>query len=187
VHSARKTWEERRVAEAPLYAERRSANLRGMSFPLRCVVICLSVLGRVSAAEPICRIELNDVQGLFGGTEVVLKAKGELVVRTVRPPEKGESGLREHRARGAIDFPRVLSDVGIAGLDDYHEHDRSGVPDEARPTIIIYFASGDRKVVSKWAGDKDPAFDDVYRRLLKLTEISLIAEYDGRYTYGLGE
>jgi hypothetical protein len=158
-----------------------------MPVRLRCLVVHLLVLGCANAADPICRVELNDVHPFWGGTSVVLKAKGELVVSKLTPPKEGEPGLREHRSRGAVDFARTVADLGLDGLKDFRMPVRTVAPKDARSTIVIYYASGDRKVIAKWADEKDPAVDAVYRRLLKLAETDLIGEYDGRYTDGLGE
>jgi hypothetical protein len=60
---------------------------------------------------------------------------------------------------------------------------RSGLPDEARPTILLELSSGKSLIVSKWANDRYEDFDAVYHKLLEVVESSKTTKpiFEGKY------
>ena len=60
---------------------------------------------------------------------------------------------------------------------------RNGLPDEAHPEIALVNASGNRRAVWKWAGQKHERFDRLYAALLQLEEQrqGLTPTYTGKY------
>ena len=127
-----------------------------------------------------CRITLDDVQGLFGGTAVVVDGSGECVIRIV------DRGLQEKRFKvklSAEETAALRTAMIDADFVSIKIKDRPGVPDEARPTITVRNADGKEETRAKWANDKVPGFDTVYRALRDLQEKTkgLKPEYEGKY------
>lgn len=111
------------------------------------------------------RIELDDVQGLWGGRAILLEGAGRVVVRLIQP------AMLEHR------YEFVLGEDERKGLLDlFVENDfltikpgeRPGRADEARPTLILVNAAGESWRVAKWAGVKDERFDALYAAIAQL-------------------
>ena len=91
-------------------------------------------------------VELNDVQGLWGGRRIYVEGPKRVVVRLVRP----------------------------------------GIPDEARPSITLVNAAGDKRVVAKWAGVKNERFDTVYSAMARLETFTTHLEPVSTGPYGFG-
>ncbi|MFH0725746.1 MAG: hypothetical protein V2B19_05255 [Pseudomonadota bacterium] len=125
------------------------------------------------------RMELRDVQPLFGGRDILLTGTGNIFVRTVRP---GAKGLAEkiHRlpqdpeARRRILHACILHD--IIGL---HFPPDTTPPDHGRPEIILINARGRQFALRGWdppLPGMDPLivtrFNAVYREFLRLERVS---------------
>lgn len=109
-----------------------------------------------------CHLELHDVHGLWGGTAVYVEGSGRCAVESV------DRGQHERRFTLKLD-PQEVTDLlrlciasDLVGL---RIKDRPGVPDEARPTIVLLEPSGRAHAVAKWSNDKVPGFDRVYAAL----------------------
>jgi hypothetical protein len=112
-----------------------------------------------------CRLALADEHGLWGGDALDLRGTGAGWATTV------DRGGREQR------FPVAMAPAAVDALFSLLiAHDflaltfpkRPGVPDEARPVISVTNPGGETRAVAKWANDRSPAFDLVYRALLDL-------------------
>jgi hypothetical protein len=64
--------------------------------------------------------------------------------------------------------------------------ERSGLPDEAHPTISLTNAAGESRAVAKWAGVKDERFDAIYTALAQIEILiqGLEPIYSGSFTPG---
>lgn len=132
-------------------------------------------------AAEITRIEMLDVQGLFGGNDLVLKNDDKIIVATV----KGGNAVV---IKTAIKFKEVIRQLPTESLLNYVEKKRLGVPDESHPKIILYFGDGSKREFFKWANDEDQNFDQFYKKLLALcknTKGEVI--YNGKYDWKLRE
>lgn len=121
--------------------------------------------------DKLTKIDLLDVQGLWGGWEITVKATGEVVVHEVQPTAEGfyrETWLTQWRPGQAQKF---LADVLQTGILDYEEVHRYGLPDEARPVIQLFFEDGHTVSLCKWSNDQDPLFDTAYKMLLNLRPV----------------
>ena len=134
---------------------------------------------------PFDQLMLRDVQGLFGGRNLFVRASGECVLQHV---VRGQQETRYVATLSAADL-EALSDVLRA-------HDlaavvppppRPPVPDEAHPYIRLL--RGSTTVgKSKRANDKVPHFDEIYAALLRVAkavqdgEVVFRGPHDGRWT-----
>jgi hypothetical protein len=126
------------------------------------------------------RIELYDVQGLWGGRRIAVEGATRLVVQLI------QTGMHERRYEFAPDEAEIKLLLDLFVENDFltiQPAERPGIPDEARPKITLVNAAGDKWAVAKWAGVQDGRFDALYRALLrfeKLTE-EMDPVYTGRY------
>jgi len=128
---------------------------------------------------PKCHIVLEDIQGLFGGTAIHLDGSGPCIIRIVdRGKEKRFKLKLTPKETKALRKACIDADLLTVKIKD-----RMGVPDEARPTIILTNAKGNTFKLAKWANDKVPRFDKVYEALLDLREKTkgIKPEYDGKW------
>ncbi len=132
----------------------------------RVVITFLLLLfcGRAYAAN-YAKIELRDIQGMFGGQELTLRENGEVITSIVKP---FKNRLYEKRYSGRLNFPETVSALDLPQLERYKETLREGMPDESRPTICVVMKTGNVLNYAKWAEESDEYFDRVYKRLLKL-------------------
>ena len=109
-------------------------------------------------------LELDDVQALWGGRQLLVDGDGMVIVTTVSP---GGNRQRHHYSmpQAALQLFQLCVNVDLLTIV---MPERMGVPDEARPMITLVNANGRRHSVAKWANDKDERFDAVYAALLKL-------------------
>jgi hypothetical protein len=121
------------------------------------------------------KVELKDIQGLFGGQELVLKSGGDVVTRIVKPIKKK---LFEKRYSGRVNFADIVRDLDLPQLELYKETIRDGMPDESRPTIRVSMTNGSVREYSKWDEESDEHFDRIYRKLLKIVRTK-----NGRLVY----
>ncbi len=151
-----------------------------MSAVQRMTNATLEFLGE-PAQRSAARLELNDVQGLWGGRRITLSA-GRAVVQLV------QTGMQETRfefAPGDGEFERLLDQFIENDFLSIQPLERPGIPDEARPTLIFWNAAGEKKAVSKWAGVKDERFDALYQSMLQYETLThnLEPTYRGPYSY----
>ena len=111
------------------------------------------------------RLTLRDVHGLWGGQTLDLQGTGLGWASVV------DAAGHEQR------FPLVLGSARAAALFELLiTHDflaltfpaRPGVPDEARPVVSVTNPAGENRAIAKWANDRSPAFEVIYRALLAL-------------------
>ncbi len=123
-------------------------------------------LGR-QARWRAARIGLDDVQPLWGGRRVSVGGTGSCSVQIVAPGG-------EETQRTFVLLPeetRELFDLCIKGdILETPPSARPGLPDEARPTITLVNAAGQRRQVAVWAGEMKAGFRMVYAALGALAE-----------------
>ncbi len=115
---------------------------------------------------PSVFIRLDDIQGLFGGQTLVVQTDGHLYARKVRGREESRFQLK----LTPEEVGGIQSLILTCGIADYSENKRPGVPDEARPRIIVTQHGSKRIDVEKWANAKDRRFDVLYQHLLQWVE-----------------
>lgn len=116
-------------------------------------------------------LELRDVQPLFGGVTVRLPGwtGSEAYISQVEP------GGKENKYRLRLNWI-TKEKQEIIRLCIEHDfltiqpEERPGIPDEARPSLILTNSKGESHTVAKWAGVADGRFDAIYHALLALTE-----------------
>lgn len=114
-------------------------------------------------------IALRDVHPLWGGREVFVEGSGQVVVREV--PRGGPPD--EQRAAGEIpaaEAQALLARAVELDLLRVKIPERPGVPDEARPTLVLHAASGAEGRLTKWENDRVPALDELRGRLNEIAE-----------------
>lgn len=141
-----------------------------------------------TTSAPLNSLVLLDVQGLWGGQSLWLREDGTAVVQVVTPPKRGQSGLQARRF--AVRFTDSQSEALNRLLQEQpfattRTPDRTGIPDEASPTIWVRTKAGTAFAAMKFANDKHKAFDSVYDYLLKLVETGKQgrAVYSGTYSW----
>jgi len=122
--------------------------------------------------EQLDQVILLDVQGLWGGQDLWVSANGKAVCRFVAPPTGNQSGLQETRYSFVLSAQQQVSLLELVKKHNFSSiktKDRHGVPDEARPSILISSGPGTH-AVGKWANDEHKDFDPIYRLLLSIAE-----------------
>ncbi len=125
------------------------------------------------------RLELRDVQPLFGGRDILLTAAGPVFIRTVRymPAGRDEKIYRlppDTEVRRRILHACILHDfVGLQLLP------QTAPPDHGRPEIILTNATGRQYSLTSWEPPlpgSDPAavkrFHAVYKEFLRLEAVA---------------
>jgi hypothetical protein len=111
------------------------------------------------------RLELRDVHGLWGGTDVVVEGSGRVVVRVV---ERTREERRYETTIPVGEAVALLRRAVEADLLRVAPPQRPGVPDEARPMLVVRNARGLGRSVLKWENDQVPRFDGVRAALTEL-------------------
>ncbi|MEW6440886.1 MAG: hypothetical protein AB1640_08095 [bacterium] len=142
------------------------------------------------------RVELRDLQGPFGGRDILLAGSGAVLVRAVR----GEGGqLVERRYRLRLPDAEVGRSLrALAAYDPLAVRidEAPAEPDTARPEIILTNPWGRRRCISFFQqpvppaadpGDRTPAqrIDAAYREILRyerMAEEGAPALYSGAFT-----
>lgn len=142
-------------------------------------------------------VELHDIQGLFGGRNLLIDSSGRVLLLKAARPGNGH-GLREARyvsllVKAEIAELRYL--LVTNDLADLEIEERPGIPDEARPEIVVRNAEGETLAAAAWESDlkigpgedgKSPKkrFQQIYNHCRKLewtvTERSL-PFHEGKY------
>jgi hypothetical protein len=123
-------------------------------------------MGIVSFEE----VHLMDVQGLFGGQNLYIRSDGRFFSQLVR---HSSGGLIDRRFKGVLEAEEIGRLSGLLESVDFENltiPDRQGVPDEARP-IIVVFKEGRVISKSKWANDFHEGFDRVYSFLKRIGRV----------------
>ena len=137
-----------------------------------------------TSKKPFEEVHLYDIQGLFGGQNLYIRNDGSLFVRVIRP---SDTGLSERRFKGVLEAAEIVKLSHLMESVDF-EHlsmsDRQGIPDEARPTIILF---KENRIISKakWANDFHEGFDEIYgflNRIVRLQEKTAFY-FEGRFDH----
>jgi hypothetical protein len=128
------------------------------------------------------RVELSDVQGLWGGRRIQAAGSGQVIVQLVQP------GMIERRYQFALDageWKRLLDLLVEKDFLTIRPIERPGIPDESRPCITLVNAQGNQWAVAKWAGVKEERFHSVYAALRSLETFTPHLEpvYSGPYAH----
>ena len=114
------------------------------------------------------QLELDDVQGLWGGRRIAITGTRQVVVQLVQP----EMLERRYEFELPIAAWTHLIEVFIAqDFVTIQPVERPGIPDEARPLITLTNAAKEQRSVAKWARIKDERFDAVYQALLQIEKL----------------
>src|SRR4051812_11763432 len=94
------------------------------------VLLAVPLGSRAADAAPPGRVlvRLDDVQGLWGGQDLVLEDNGNVFVRTVQRGEEKQHYLK----LTAAEVKTLIAFIPGSGIQDYRERKRDGVADEAR-------------------------------------------------------
>jgi hypothetical protein len=114
---------------------------------------------------PLRSFGFQCVQGLWGGSALWAAEDRSAIIQVVGP------GLWEKRYRDRLteeQWAEVERLVGAHRLLAFRSCDRHGLPDEARPAILLVTRAGESVTAGKWANDAHPDFDPVYAYLLSL-------------------
>lgn len=106
---------------------------------------------------------LRDVQGLWGGREIYVSFN-RIIIRQV------SRGMRERRVV-FVDADAAQSLFQLCIENDFltiEIETRPGLPDEARPTLLLTNNVGNEHTLGKWAGQKVERFDRLYNAILAL-------------------
>lgn len=126
--------------------------------------------------RPGVKIELSDIQPIFGGRHILIDGgSGQVVVQTVRPQKQG---LERRIYADSIDKDEMDKILEVFVQHDFvtlHDSEKTGPPDQGRPKITLENAKGVVHSVWNWdppiqVGDTtmDERFHAIYRTLLKM-------------------
>src|SRR5258707_13896197 len=129
-------------------------------------------------------IELYDIQALWGGLRLYVAGPGRVIAQRVLP---GKVERRYEFELGAGEWKRLLDLFIENDFLTIKPLERPGIPDEARPSITLVNARGDKRLVAKWAGVNDERFDSLYSALTRLETFTTQLEpvYNGPYQSGI--
>ena len=118
------------------------------------------------ASWKAARLQLTSLQALWGGWVVTALGNGEAIVQHV-------SHVRlERRYRfdlGQVEVTALFEACVGHDLLALPGPQRPGVPDEIRMGLTLVNPQGEARTVTKWAGDRQEAFEAVMRPLFALT------------------
>ncbi|MCK5312172.1 MAG: hypothetical protein KAJ62_08680 [Desulfobacteraceae bacterium] len=121
------------------------------------------------------KIELSDIQALFGGRNILIDGSGYIFVQSVRPKQQGLEQKNYTFVLEKNEIKKILQtfiEQDFISLKDSRE---MAPPDQADPEIILTNSLGHKHSVTSWdpplPGDNNSAsnrFHAVYRTLLRL-------------------
>ena len=161
--------------------------MRAFASVVLCALVAYPAPGPARAGEgdgvAFARVTLRDVQGLWGGQDLWLDADGKLVVQTVHMADRLKGTKRFTTQLSAEQVAAAVKLLADRKFLEIRIPPRPGVPDEARPTITLRTSDGREASVAKWANDKHPDFDAIYKHLLDLVKEAVKGEpsYVGPY------
>jgi hypothetical protein len=117
-----------------------------------------------------CRLELHDVNWLWGGTAVFLDGTGHGAVWIV----KAGGVDRAERFQVTVATGRLAALLRLFIESDFvsiPSSSRPGVPDETRVTLALWGPHGRRHAVSRWKRDRPPAYERLTQALGGLRDL----------------
>lgn len=108
------------------------------------------------------RVELRDVHGLWGGQTCFVWGTGRVVAQIASAPQHEDRYAATVAPGEIVRLVMALIETDFVSITFPV---RSGVPDEASPTVIVSSPAGERRQVRKWASDQHAGFDSVYQLL----------------------
>lgn len=108
------------------------------------------------------RVELHDVHGLWGGRACYVWGTGQVVARVAPVPQSEERYVHTLPPGDIVRLVMALIETDFVTLTF---PERLGLPDEARPTIVVCNSAGAVRRVSKWANEAHAGFQQVYALL----------------------
>lgn len=115
------------------------------------------------------QLQLDDVQGLWGGRRVWLWGTGQVVWQAVA------RGMYEHRHRATLPLAQIHTLFEHCCAVDWVTlvlPQRPRLPDEACPTIRLCNSQGGTHSLSQPANDPHSAFEALYHAVLQLEPAS---------------
>ncbi|MCP4427861.1 MAG: hypothetical protein GY803_25540, partial [Chloroflexi bacterium] len=114
-------------------------------------------------------IELDDVQPLHGGVRVKLPAytMSQALITQVAPGGKETKYRLSLGLKEKDELCRLFIEQEFLTIQP---EERSGIPDEARPSITLTNRQRQSHTVAKWTGVADPRFDALYDALMALSQ-----------------
>ncbi len=139
------------------------------------VIVMLLFAGQAEGAPGSSRsnvvqfdeIRLNDLQGGYGGQQIIISPSGQYRIKIIRPSRQG---LQTREFSGKLrprDLNRLLRTFKKVRFETIQVRPRAGLPDEARPEIVLV-KDGKKIKKSKWASDRHDRFDRLYGTLLAI-------------------
>ena len=112
-------------------------------------------------------LELHDVQPLLGGIIVKLPSwtMSEAFITHMAPVGT------ETKFRLRLNLKEKQAFIDLCVAQDFltiQPAERPGIPDEARPTLVLTNRKRESHTIAKWAGVADARFDTIYHALLAL-------------------
>lgn len=128
-------------------------------------------------------IQLDDFQWLHGGRKIWVAGTGHVAVQTLEP---GQQERRYEFKLSRVEVNQLIQtfiDFDFLNIDMPY---RPGLPDEARPTIMVFNSKRWLESRAKWTGDQHEGFDAVYNQLLRLETLTktMTPVYVGPYQAG---
>ena len=166
--------------------------LAGSLFAL---VVCVGSAETVAgqSKEPVTSdnvvgVILRDVHPLHGGQNLYLSRDGSGYCQVVsRHPDSRTFFERRYKAALPADRMRALVRLLVdASPDTIPSSIKPGLPDSARPTIIVRLSSERVLRISRWERDRHPDFYAIYQTLLSEAKSAatgaqdLVGPYDPR-------
>ena len=111
------------------------------------------------------RVELHDVHGLWGGRACYVWGTGQVLARVAPVPQHEDRYAVTLAPEDVVRLVMALIETDFVTLTF---PERPGLPDEARPTIVIGNGADEVRRVEKWANDAHPGFHRVYALLCGL-------------------
>ncbi len=122
------------------------------------------------------KMELQDVQGLNGGRNIVVSGSGKTTIKIVRSdPLKNFYGFYQKTYEVTLEYVELNSLIELFIKNDFRTiiiENRLGIPDEPRPKIILTNPDGESHSVEVWFNDmqkKDAhigRFANIYGRFM---------------------
>jgi len=135
-------------------------------------------LGDESKWEDI-KIELKDIQGLFGGRNISISGKGETIVEIAMLGLEGLDTKTYNLLLSELEIKEIINTFIKNDFITIIAEERSGIPDEARPKIILTNAEGNQYKIAVWGNDlqENDRFLNIYQELLLIEKKAETADW----------